>query len=77
MSAEAVALIACSVCFGAADGPMLSAARVGVLVMAGVTLAVLTAFGVFFARLAKNGENGERAHPSRESSLFSPGKGTV
>jgi hypothetical protein len=46
-------LLACSICFGAADGPMLDAARLGVLVMAGVTLAMLTAFGMFFVRIAR------------------------
>lgn len=49
------ALVACAVCFGAADGPLLSAARVGVLVMGGVTLAVLVGFARFFLRLAKKG----------------------
>jgi len=64
MSSEFFA--ACAVCFGAADGPMLDAARVGVLVMAGVTCVMLAAFGVFFARIARrtpaaplNAEGGE------------------
>lgn len=46
--------VACSICFGAADGPLLDAARIGVLVMVGVTCAVLVLFGRFFLRLAKN-----------------------
>jgi hypothetical protein len=46
-------LVACSICFGLADGPMLDAARVGALVMAGFTTAMLTAFGVFFVRIAR------------------------
>jgi len=46
-------LIACTVCLGGADGPMLDAARLGVLVMAGVTCAMLGAFGVFFVRIAR------------------------
>jgi hypothetical protein len=45
--------VACAVCFGAADGPMLDAARLGVLVMAGFTVAMLTAFGMFFVRIAR------------------------
>jgi hypothetical protein len=45
------------VCFGAADGPLLTAARGGVLVMGAVTCGVLAAFAVFFLRLAKNGDN--------------------
>jgi|GraSoiStandDraft_4_1057263.scaffolds.fasta_scaffold04290_6 hypothetical protein len=45
--------VACAVCFGAADGPMLDAARLGVLVMAGFTVAMLTAFGMFFIRISR------------------------
>ena len=51
------AFVACAVCFGAADGPLLTAARVGVLVMAGVTVAVLGALARFFLRLAKRGNS--------------------
>jgi hypothetical protein len=46
-------LLACTVCFGAADGPMLDAARLGVLVMAGFTAAMLMAFASFFIRIAR------------------------
>jgi hypothetical protein len=46
------AIVACAVCFGAADGPLVSAARLGVLVMMGVTLVVLGAFAAFFLRLS-------------------------
>jgi hypothetical protein len=46
-------ILACSVCFGAADGPMLSAARLGVLVMVGITCSMLGAFALFFARIAR------------------------
>jgi hypothetical protein len=52
MSSDVV-IVACAVCFGAADGPMLDAARLGVLVMAGFTVAMLTAFGMFFVRLSR------------------------
>jgi hypothetical protein len=46
------------VCFGAADGPLLTAARLGVLVMLAVTCAILVAFARFFLRLAtKNGDS--------------------
>ena len=45
------AAAACPICFGAAHGPMLDAARLGVLVMLGITLAVLTAFALFFRRI--------------------------
>ena len=57
MSSELV--LACAVCFGAADGPMLDAARVGVLVMAGFTCGMLAAFGVFFVRLSRRARQGE------------------
>jgi hypothetical protein len=52
MSSSAI-VVACAVCFGAADSPQLDAARLGVLVMAGVTCAMLGAFGLFFIRLAR------------------------
>lgn len=52
MSSSAI-VVACTVCFGAADGPMLDAARVGVLVMAGFTTAMLGAFAVFFIRVVR------------------------
>lgn len=52
MSSSAI-VIACAVCFGAADSPMLDAARLGVLVMVGVTTTMLGAFGLFFIRLAR------------------------
>lgn len=50
-------LVACTVCFGAADGALITAARVGVLVMVAVTCVVLAAFAAFFLRLAKNGDS--------------------
>jgi hypothetical protein len=46
-------LVACAVCFGTADGPMLDAAQVGVLVMVGITCVMLGAFGAFFVRMAR------------------------
>ena len=45
--------VACTVCFGAADGALLTSARVGVLVMVAVTCGVLAAFAAFFLRLAR------------------------
>jgi hypothetical protein len=44
-------LVACAVCFGTADGVLLTSARTGVLVMVAVTCAVLAAFAAFFLRL--------------------------
>jgi hypothetical protein len=46
-------LIACTVCFGAADGALITSARLGVLVMASVTCAVLSLFAAFFLRIAR------------------------
>jgi hypothetical protein len=46
-------LLACTVCFGAADGPLIDAARVGVLVMVAVTCGMLAAFAAFFVRVAR------------------------
>jgi hypothetical protein len=50
------AIVACAVCFGAADGPLLDAARLGVVVMVAVTVGVLTAFGAFFIRISRSGQ---------------------
>jgi len=46
-------VLACTVCFGAADGTLLTSARLGVAVMAAFTCAILAAFAVFFRRIAR------------------------
>jgi hypothetical protein len=46
-------LVACTICFGSADSPLLDAARIGVLTMVGVTMCVLAGFARWFVRLAK------------------------
>lgn len=46
------ALIACTICLGNADSPLLDAARVGVVVMVAVTACVLGVFGRWFVKLA-------------------------
>jgi hypothetical protein len=51
------AVLACAVCFGAADGPLFTAARVGVLVMVGVTCGVLAACAALFLRISKKGDS--------------------
>ncbi len=43
---------ACPVCFGAADGAMLQGSSMGILALLIVTVAMLGAFGLFFATLA-------------------------
>jgi hypothetical protein len=46
-------LVACTICFGNADSPLLDAAQIGVLTMAGVTVCVLAGFAGWFVRLAR------------------------
>jgi hypothetical protein len=56
---------ACPICFGGADGPLLDAARLGVLAMVGVTVGVLAAFGRWFLalrRLAVENRDAELQH---------------
>jgi len=47
------AIVACAICFANADSPLLDAARLAVLLMAGVTSGVLITFAVWFSRLAR------------------------
>lgn len=47
------AAAACPICFGGVESPLLDSARLGVLVMALVTVSVLGAFGAWFVRLAR------------------------
>lgn len=44
---------ACPICFGAAHGPMLDAARLGVLVMLAITVGLLSVLALFFRRIAR------------------------
>ena len=44
-------VLACPLCFGAAETPMIDGAKLGVLVLLGVTLAVQGAFVGFFVYL--------------------------
>ena len=46
-------LLACPVCFGAAETPLIDGAKLGVLVMLAVTFAVQGAFVAFFFYLRK------------------------
>ena len=62
---------ACAICFGGVDSPLLDAARLGVLAMAGITVCVLGAFGAWFVRLARTEapapEEGNSGPPARHS----------
>ncbi|HXG73156.1 MAG TPA: hypothetical protein VNJ04_21400 [Gemmatimonadaceae bacterium] len=44
---------ACPICFGAADSPMVDAARLGVIAMGTLTVSVLAVLGVWCTRLAR------------------------
>ncbi|HEY2431788.1 MAG TPA: hypothetical protein VGI12_03870 [Vicinamibacterales bacterium] len=69
-------LVACTVCFGAADGPLLTSARIGVLVMVAVTCGVLAAFAAFFLRLARKEDSPlVSTAANRDNPLFSRGRG--
>jgi hypothetical protein len=46
-------LLACPVCFGALETPMIDGAKLGVIVMLGITLAVQGGFVGFFLYLRK------------------------
>jgi hypothetical protein len=49
----ATSLLACPLCFGAAETPLIDGAKLGVLVMLGVLFAVQAAFVAFFLYLRK------------------------
>ena len=74
MSSDAL-IVACTVCFGAADGVLISSARVGVLVMVAVTCGVLSAFAAFFLRLAKKGDSRHFSQIKGTAAIFGEKKG--
>ena len=45
--------LACSSCFGEAEGPMIDAARLGTFLMLGVVFCLQIAFGAFFLYLRR------------------------
>ena len=47
------AVLACPVCFGAADAPMVRGSSMGILALLVVTALMLGAFGYFFRTLAR------------------------
>ena len=53
MIAGGSTVLACPVCFGAEETPMIDGARLGVLVMLGVLFAVQGAFAAFFLYLRR------------------------
>lgn len=52
-SAAARPALACTVCYGEAEGPMIDAARMGVYLLFGLVLAVQLAFATFFLYLRR------------------------
>jgi hypothetical protein len=46
-------VLACPVCFGVDEGPVADGVRTAVLVLVGVTFAVLAGFGVFITRFVR------------------------
>jgi hypothetical protein len=51
--AGATEALACPVCFGDAEGPMIDAARLGTFLLLGITLAIQGAFVAFFLYLRR------------------------
>jgi hypothetical protein len=46
-------ILACSTCYGQADGPMIDAAQLGTWLLLGVVLSVQVAFAAFFLHLRR------------------------
>lgn len=72
--------VACAICFGNTESPLLDSARLGVLAMAGVTVTVLGVFGAWFVRLARlegeatldTGPDSSIQHPDPQSAVHNP-----
>jgi hypothetical protein len=58
---------ACSTCFGAAEGPMIDGARMGVWALFGLTLLIQGAFLWFFITLYRRSRGAARREAVRES----------
>ena len=58
---------ACSTCFGAAEGPMIDGARMGVWALFSLTLMVQGAFVWFFVTLYRRSRGAARREAVRES----------
>ena len=57
-------LLACGSCYGAADGPMIDAARVGIWFMLGTVALVQGGFAAFFVYLRRQAARARRAAPA-------------
>lgn len=60
-------LLACPVCFGASDGPMVQGSNMGVLALLIVTLGMLGVFGLFFRTLARRAAAAAAVAEAREA----------
>ncbi|MGC4083577.1 MAG: hypothetical protein QM736_16060 [Vicinamibacterales bacterium] len=57
--------LACPVCFGVSDGPILQGSSMGILALLIVTLAMLGVFAAFIAVLARRAIRAERTDSGR------------
>jgi len=62
--------LACSTCYGQADGPMIEAARLGTFLLLGVVLFVQIAFAAFFLYLRRQAAR----HGRSTSEAVGPGQ---
>lgn len=51
--------LACSVCYGEAEGPIIDGARIGVFALFGLVLSMQVAFGTFFLSLRRRARRSE------------------
>jgi hypothetical protein len=65
--------LACPVCFGALEAPLIDAAKLGMLVLLGITLAVQGAFVAFFLYLRRRAKRIAEADLDIEWSEFQAG----
>ena len=54
-------VLACPICFGAAEGPMIESMNNAIVLLLGITVAVLGGFATFFIRLARRIARSERS----------------
>ena len=55
--------LACSVCYGEAEGPMIDAAKLGVWLLFGLVLSMQLAFFLFFVYLRRRAKRYREQHP--------------
>jgi threonine/homoserine/homoserine lactone efflux protein len=65
--------LACSTCFGQADGPLIDAARLGTWLLLGVVLCMQVSFAAFFFHLRRRAARLARRAEGTDSSGSPPG----